>query len=284
MNESKITICGHGSNTPSTKNMYSYLQSRYESRCNDGQRKELVAVRRKKNLTSELEKKFHDTYAKILGRNIYSQSLRQYIYSPYKDGKYYSDCSSSGCGTYKVIGLACPLFNCAEIYKNDVYFEDVDVTIKNGHIMNPDILRTGDALLFRGNTAGRPLGISHVEYVYEFQTDTIKEVTGTVTVTTDSNLRNGPDGQIVGLAKTDSKLEVSQKCGKWLNTDKGWISRNLVIGWLFEDDHGEARKWYLEKGTYPSSCVKEIDGKLYAFDKEGWAVNKYHINDDCSID
>ncbi len=33
-----------------------------------------------------------DKYAEIIGRNIYSQSLRDYCYKVYKDGKYYSDC------------------------------------------------------------------------------------------------------------------------------------------------------------------------------------------------
>ena len=34
-------------------------------------------------------------YQTLLGRNNYNQSLPNYCFIPYKDGKYYSDCSSS---------------------------------------------------------------------------------------------------------------------------------------------------------------------------------------------
>jgi len=169
MTEKDIKICGHGSNTPSLKNMYTYLQDRYNSWCTNGSkqiRKELMAVRRLKALTAEGQQKFHDTYQTILGRNLYDQNLRNYCYKKYTDGKYHSDCSSSGCLTFKQIGLNCPTYNCAGIYSSDL-FEEVPVIIKNGHITNPEVLHVGDALLFAGATAGRPLNISHVEYVYE---------------------------------------------------------------------------------------------------------------------
>jgi hypothetical protein len=45
-----------------------------------------------------------DKYAEIIGRNIYSQSLRDYCYKAYKDGNYYSDCSSSICYAYQQAG------------------------------------------------------------------------------------------------------------------------------------------------------------------------------------
>jgi len=167
MNEREITICGHGSNTPSLKNMYEYLENRYNTyTTNSGRRirKEIKSVKRLKALTDRA--KFHDTYKTILGRNKYDQNLRNYCYKPYKDGTYRSDCSSSGCLTFKEIGLNCPTYNCAGIYTSEL-FEDVPVVIKNGHITNPEVLKVGDALLFAGATAGRPLDISHVEYIYE---------------------------------------------------------------------------------------------------------------------
>ena len=34
-------------------------------------------------------------YDEIIGRNLYSQPLRDYCYRKYSDGNYYSDCSSS---------------------------------------------------------------------------------------------------------------------------------------------------------------------------------------------
>lgn len=48
--EKDITLCGHGSGTPSTKNMYTYLESRYKSIAPNGKHKGVIAVRRlKKN-------------------------------------------------------------------------------------------------------------------------------------------------------------------------------------------------------------------------------------------
>lgn len=169
MTEKDIKICGHGSNNPSLKNMYDYLENRYNAWTTNGGkqiRKELKAVRRLKALTAEGRVAFHDTYKTILGRNLYDQSLRTYCYKAYKDGTYRSDCSSSGCLTYKQIGYECPTYNCAGIYSSTL-FEEVPVKIVNGHVTNPEILRVGDALLFAGGTPGRPLNISHVEYIYE---------------------------------------------------------------------------------------------------------------------
>lgn len=163
--ESDIIICGHGSGTPSTKNMLSYLTTRYNSLASNGKHKGLVKVMRLKVLDDDGRKLFHDTYKTILGRNGYNQNLRQYVYTPY-NGKYYSDCSSSGCATFKKIGYNVPLLNTAGIYQSNL-FEEVNVTIKNGHVTNPELLKVGDCLLFVGNDASRPLQIGHVEYVYE---------------------------------------------------------------------------------------------------------------------
>lgn len=181
--EKDITLCGHGSGTPSTKNMYTYLESRYKKVAPNGERKGVVAVRRLKALTDAGRKKFHDTYKIILGRNVYSQPLRSYVYSKYK-GKYYSDCSSSGCGTFKKIGYKVSLLNTAGIY-NSPLFEEVPVKIKNGHITNPEILKVGDAILFVGSDPSRPLQIGHVEYVYEIKAAS-KSTTSTASTTTSS--------------------------------------------------------------------------------------------------
>lgn len=162
--EKDITLCGHGSGTPSTKNMYTYLESRYKSIAPNGKHKGVIAVRRLKKITDSGRKKFHDTYKTILGRNSYNQSLRPYVYTPYK-GKYYSDCSSSGCATFKKIGYSVPLLNTAGIYTSSL-FETVPVKIKNGHITNPEILKVGDAILFVGTDPSRPKQIGHVEFIY----------------------------------------------------------------------------------------------------------------------
>lgn len=168
--EKDITISGHGSGTPSTKNMYAYLESRYKSIAPNGKHKGVVAVRRLKKITDSGRKKFHDTYKTILGRNSYNQSLRSYVYTPYK-GKYYSDCSSSGCATFKKIGYNVPLLNTAGIYTSSL-FETVPVKIKNGHITNPEILKVGDAILFVGSDPSRPKQIGHVEYIYSINKET----------------------------------------------------------------------------------------------------------------
>lgn len=168
--EKNITICGHGSGTPSTKNMYIYLESRYKSIAPNGKHKGVVAVRRLKALNDSGRKKFHDTYKIIIGRNSYNQSLRSYVYTSYK-GKYYSDCSSSGCATFAKIGYNVPLLNTAGIYTSPL-FETVPVKIKDGHIINPEILKVGDAILFVGSDPSRPKQIGHVEFIYEIKAST----------------------------------------------------------------------------------------------------------------
>lgn len=165
--EKNIKICGHGSGNPSTKVMYDYFEKRYNQYMSNGKRKGIVAVKRLKSLTDAERKKFHDTYKTILGRNIYSQDLREYCYTTYQ-GKYYSDCSSSGMRTFYKINSSYSFlkdYNTQEIYESSK-FETVDVKISNGHITNPEVLKVGDCLLFAGNTS-RPKYIGHVEYVYE---------------------------------------------------------------------------------------------------------------------
>jgi hypothetical protein len=184
MTDKQITICGHGSGNPSTKNLNTYSTSRYNSKASNGKRKGIVAVKRHKKMTDTLRTKFHDAYKTILGRNVYSQSLRQYVFTAY-NGKYYSDCSSSGCAAYKKAGISISLLNTAGIY-NSSDFETVNVTIKDGHITNPEVLKVGDAILFAGEDASRPLQIGHVEYVYEISSSTGTTTTTKTTTTTSS--------------------------------------------------------------------------------------------------
>ena len=178
MTERDITICGHGSGTPSLKNLYEYLAMRYNSKMTvkvkEGGRektievrKQLIAVRRLKFMDNDiLRRAFHDTYETILGRNSYNQGLRQYVYTPYK-GRYYSDCSSSGCATYQMCGADIPLLNTAGMLTSSL-FRDVDCGIKDGHIQRPEMLKTGDALLFAGNKDRPSLQyVGHVEYIYD---------------------------------------------------------------------------------------------------------------------
>lgn len=106
-----------------------------------------------------------DKYTSIIGRNIYSQNLRDYCYKKYKDGKYYSDCSSSISYAYREAGENFGILNTAGIYdSNKLTF--VNVTIKNGIIQNQEVLRPGDMLEFAGSDASRPKRIGHIEMVH----------------------------------------------------------------------------------------------------------------------
>ena len=153
MTEKDIKICGHGSNTPSLKNLYDYLTMRHSQKMTNGVRKELIAVRRLKELDTEARRQqFHDTYKTILGRNAYSQDMRQFVYTPYK-GRFYSDCSSSGCATYQRCGAEISLLNTAGILVSDL-FEDVNCGIKDGHILRPEELRVAEYLKQQAEALG----------------------------------------------------------------------------------------------------------------------------------
>lgn len=168
ISEKDVKICGHGSGTPSIKSLYTYTSQRYAKTAPNGKRKGVVCVRRLKAMTDEGRKKFTETYDIIIGRNVYSQARRGYVFTKYSNGKYYSDCSSSGMATMKKIGynIGSYLLNTAGIYSSDK-FETVPVVIKNGHITNPEVLKVADCILYMGNDPKRPKQIGHVEYVYK---------------------------------------------------------------------------------------------------------------------
>lgn len=107
-------------------------------------------------------------YDEILGRNKYSQPKRDYCYKKYSDGKYYSDCSSSVSYAYKEAGYSFGILNTVGMY-NSKKLVDVPVTIKNGVIQNPEVLRPGDMLLFAGTDTSRASAgyVGHVEMVYK---------------------------------------------------------------------------------------------------------------------
>ena len=167
MTERDIVICGHGSGTPSLKNLYAYNDMRYAAKMSNGVRKGLLKVRRLKALdTNGKRDNFRALYGSILGRNVYDQNRRQFVYTPYR-GRYYSDCSSSGCATYQRCGCEISLLNTAAMLGSDL-FEDVDCEIVNGHIQHPERLKVGDALLYAGNINRPSLSyVGHVEYIYD---------------------------------------------------------------------------------------------------------------------
>jgi len=187
MTDKEITICGHGSDNPSIKNLNAYSTYRYGKKASNGVRKGIVEVRRFTALDDNSRKMFHDKYKTIIGRNVYSQTLREYCYKAY-NGKYYSDCSSSGMLTLREIGYTVSSLNTAGIHWSDK-FETVDVKIVNGHIQNPEVLKVGDAILFAGSDPSRPLQIGHVEWVYKVPTTTTETSSSASESTCDVSLR-----------------------------------------------------------------------------------------------
>jgi len=168
MNRHDVIIAGHGSGTPSVKYLDDYCKQRYNQNASNGVTKGLECVVRFLK-TPDQEKAFHDNYSTLIGRNKYSQDLRQYVYTPNKNGIYYSDCSSSICHTYDRCGISgCKSYNTASMYYNGT---PIPVRIVNGQIAEEDLplLKVGDALLFRGNDPSRPKQIGHVESVFEIR-------------------------------------------------------------------------------------------------------------------
>ena len=112
-------------------------------------------------------------YKTIIGRNNYSQDLRKYCYNPYKDGEYYSDCSSSVCYAYKEVGLSFGILNTVGMWSSKK-LTDVPVEIENGIIQNPEVLRIGDMLLFAGTDPSRK------KYGYVGHVEMVGEISGSV--------------------------------------------------------------------------------------------------------
>lgn len=123
---------------------------------------------------AEKRAKVAATYRTIIGRNIYSQSLRDYCFKKYKNGSYYSDCSSSVTYSYKQAGFGFGIMNTVGLY-NSSKLTDVKVIIKNGIIQNPELLRVGDMLLFAGKDSSRKSAgyVGHVEMVGEISGKTV---------------------------------------------------------------------------------------------------------------
>ena len=113
-------------------------------------------------------------YGEILGRNNYSQAKRDYCYKKHKDGKYYSDCSSSVSYAYKEAGYSFGILNTVGMYQS-AKMKDVAVTITTGIIQNPEVLRPGDMLLFAGTDSSRAYAgyVGHVEMVAKISGSTV---------------------------------------------------------------------------------------------------------------
>lgn len=119
---------------------------------------------------NEKRQRVVDKYSEIQGRNIYSQrsAQRECAFHPYKDGKYYSDCSSSVRLSYKEadIGIDNIGSNTVAQYGNKKG-QIVDVKISNGLPTDISKLRIGDCFYFAGTDSGRKYAgyVGHVEMV-----------------------------------------------------------------------------------------------------------------------
>ena len=252
MTDKDIKICGHGSGKPSIKNLHDYAEQRYKQKAPNGKRKGIVCVRRHKKMTDKLGEDFVKTYKTIIGRNIYNQNRRGYVYTKYSNGNYYSDCSSSGMATMRKIGLSIGswLLNTAGIYESEL-FEDVPVIIKDGHITNPEVLKLGDAILFAGSDPNRPKQIGHVEYVYFIPENKVEDKNEAMAEAADDKtddkmhyvnyigqitasslyIRNkaSKDSQILGdFDKGDYVWVTIEKDGWGYANGRGWISLKYV--------------------------------------------------------
>ena len=112
-----------------------------------------------------------------LGRNNYSQNAvkRECVFTPYTNGKYYSDCSSYARHSYRKAGIAANIGgNTVGIYQNKAA-ETVDCGIKNGVPTQTGKLRVGDLLLFAGTDKSRAYAgyVGHVEMVYRISGTTV---------------------------------------------------------------------------------------------------------------
>ena len=283
MNEKDIKICGHGSGTPSVKNLYTYCATRQSTSWN-GTNKGLVEVRR--FLDKSQAANFALFYSRLIGRNNYSQNLRTYVYTPYTNGKYYSDCSSSGDATYRLCGKDVGWINTEAMHYNG---EKVNVKIENGHIAAADLtkLQLGDALLFRGN-ASRVLNIGHVEYIYELG-DTSKVIGNykkgakvePVEYINNGNVSKLKSGSMLtvlidNLAIRDCPDYSARPC--WYRTNKGYISAYQVEGWILDS----IGWWYDRKNhDYYKQTVAKIASSYYAFRPDGYMAT--HIDSSGAI-
>lgn len=127
----------------------------------------------------EMRKQVRDKYGTIIGRNNYSQSLREYCYKKYSNGSYYSDCSSSVSYTFKECGYSFGILNTAGMYNNiGKKFTEVPVKIVKGQITNPEVIRIGDMLLYAGTNNSRPGCVGHVEMYWGEDSKGVRWVVG----------------------------------------------------------------------------------------------------------
>ena len=245
-------------------------------------------------------------YATIIGRNLYSQPLRDYCFRQYKDGNYYSDCSSSICRTYEAVGEGFGNLNTAGIYQS-TKLTTVDVPISAG-VPDASCLRVGDMLEFAGTDASRPKRIGHVEMVYNVEGDKVilcghgsgrPSYKDMAAYCRSRYNAWAPGGWRKGLVcvrryiQDDAAPIIPDKPSGWQQDADGWrfylgdtgaCVRNAWYqdadgAWYWFDGAGRmvSNTWYLYKGAWyylgadGAMCKGQItvDGKWYVMDADG---------------
>ncbi|MGL5434293.1 MAG: hypothetical protein ACRDBO_02680, partial [Lachnospiraceae bacterium] len=242
--------------------------------------------------SKELRQSFANKYDEIIGRNIYDQNLRNYVLTPY-NGKYYSDCSSSICAVLNAIGATTSLLNTAGMYKATSLFENVKVTITNGHIPDSEFskLRQGDALMYVGNDPSRPLQIGHVEAIHTLgsneattqicghgsNTPSYKNMKTYNTTRQASTAGNGKAKGLVAVLRRikDDGSELSVSESYEIGTSNSGLTTTADLNYRQSPINGVVKGTYA-KGTivYPTAKCFADGAPWYKTDK-GWISGKY---------
>ncbi|MCG4745857.1 cell wall-binding protein [Enterocloster aldenensis] len=209
-------------------------------------------------------------YDELIGRNRYSQTLRDYCYRKYNDGNYYSDCSSSICYAYKEAGYDFGILNTAGIYQS-ARLVTVDVPIRDGQVKDIGLLREGDMLEFAGTDESRPQTIGHVEMVHTLN--------GKDTIICGHGSGRPSYKDMVSYCRQRQNTQTSTKRGnKGLVCVRRYILDEVApeppkkSGW----EQGEDGAWsfYLGNTGAPvrNSWYLDSDGRWYWFDGAGHMV------------
>lgn len=97
--------------------------------------------------------------------------------------------------------------------------------------------------------------------------------TGLIVTAKTLNIRDYPKtGKIIGTYSGGQRVYPTGKVyvsdtDVWLQTNKGFISRKYLKGWITEQEG----KWYVEAGdSFPHDTLREIGGSVYYFNDAGW--------------
>lgn len=203
-----------------------------------------------------------------------------------------ADCSAGVAAIVKAIGF---ILGIKELQDVSIYAYTGDlrsyltkagfqVLTDSKYLESDDYLEAGDILLYENHHVATCIttGTKADGKWYE------SAISAQLKVTTDANVRSGPGTSYKVLASVNKK-DVVVATGKayykdkwWAKTSIGWISMSCLSGWIFERD----KWWYLTERkdyNYYANVVVKIDGKYYAFDKDGWMITADRIGSDGSI-